>query len=104
MWLTKGMRVHVKGFVQHQPGTYSLAGVQPKVQVSEVELTGTIAHVRGDAPTAEECKTIGIWLVPDDPEVAKGFERLTAKAERCEKCDRIEIGPFNVNLVQAVIQ
>lgn len=103
-FLTKGLRVHVKTLVAYKPGTYSLAGAQAKVQAREVELTGKVAHVRGNARTVEESTDIGVWIEPDEDASVDHVEGLQVEAKFCFKCGRYEIGPFNPNAIQAVVE
>lgn len=103
VFITKGTEVYVQALVPLQ--TFSLAGAMPKFAAREVELTGIVAHVRGDAPTVEECTKVALWIVPPDPEAAtKLFDNLTIKAARCPKCDRVEVGPLLIRTVKLVIQ
>jgi len=97
--ISKGSRVRVRTLVPFDDGTYSLAGVAAKVQAKEVDLTGRIAHVRGNRPTVEESTSIVVWIVPDDLSQCEQFNGLAIRALHCEKCDRIEVGPFGVNNV-----
>ncbi len=103
VFVTKGMRVLIRAIVAQKMGTYSLAGVQMKLAAREVELTGRIAHVRGDHPTAPT--SIGVWIEPDDAtaETIAHFEKLEIEAAVCKKCNRLEIGPFAQSAIKALL-
>ncbi len=103
VFVSKGMRVFVQALVAQRTGTHSLAGAQMKVSAQHVELTGTIAHVRGDHPTAPT--NIGVWIAPDD---ASGrmdnlFVGLEVQPKFCFACNRYEVGPFAQSAVKALI-
>lgn len=103
VFITKGTEVYVQTLVPIE--TFSLAGAQMKLAVREVALAGVVAHVRGDAPTAEACTKIGVWIVPSDPDAAvKLFDNLTIKAAQCAECGQIEVGPLSVESIKFVIQ
>lgn len=48
---SKGDRVRARWLRSAALGTFSLAGAQVKLAASEIEVTGTVRHVRGDHPT-----------------------------------------------------
>lgn len=103
VFVTKGMRVHVKALVAQKLGTYSLAGAQMKVAAREVEFTGRVAHVRGDHPT--DPKEVGVWFIPEDPDVTFPlFAGLEIQPTACAQCSGfIEVGPFPMSAIKAVL-
>lgn len=75
--------------------TYSVAGVQTKLVVRAVNVTGRVRHLRGDAPTAEECTRIGVWVECPEPGDYDNLSEVTRHF--CEKCRVWEIGPFDAH-------
>lgn len=66
-----------------------LSGMQMKFGGTFFEITGRVAHVRGDHLT--EPKSVGIWLVVnDDLKMNPKFD-----AHWCDKCGRNEVGPID---------
>lgn len=63
VFIAKGMKVRVKRFVPQPIGTYSLAGAQPKLSVSQEIFDGTVTHVYGDHPTKPTKITIMVQKV-----------------------------------------
>jgi hypothetical protein len=80
-YIKYGSRVLVKFFEAQEPGTYSIAGVQPKVVGRFVEFTGTVRHIRGNHPTSPT--EVRLWVEPDG-----AGEDIPI----CEKCGVREIG------------
>jgi hypothetical protein len=62
-YLQKGDRVRAVYFAAKPLGTYSIAGAQPKVIGDEVEVVGTVTHIRGNHPTNPT--SIRVWVQPD---------------------------------------
>jgi hypothetical protein len=93
----KGDLVAFKWFQTKLP-LASLAGMQPKVTGDFIEVSGHVAHVRGDHPS--EPTQVGIWLRADDAlKGAEGIDRVL-----CPKCGREEIGPMDLAYVVDVLQ
>ena len=61
--LTKGTRIRARWIHTHPIGSFSLAGQQMKVAATEVDLTGTCRHFRGDDP-ANSTKIL-TYIEPD---------------------------------------
>lgn len=77
-------------------GSYSLAGAQMKIAASKGEIRGRVAHVRGDHPT--EPTLVGVWL-----DAGEGFySDRPMKTEHCEKCNRLEVGPFDIRYLDEI--
>jgi hypothetical protein len=90
-WITKGTRVHVRFFNPKEPGTWSLAGEQKKLNGIFMDFLGTVRHVRADHPDTPQ--DIRLWVEPDDaPEWI----------DPCPKCGAREIGMIRVEHVTVV--
>lgn len=61
--LTKGMRVRAQWMQAYPHATYSLAGVQAKVQAQAREVTEVVRHIRANAPV--NWTSVHIWIQPD---------------------------------------
>lgn len=62
--LRKGMRVRAEWLDAAPLGSFSLAGVQPKVSATAHTVEGVVTHIRGDHPT--DPTSVGVWIQPDD--------------------------------------
>lgn len=58
--LGTGDRIRVRGFIAAPEGTYSLAGMQPKLAGNLYDVTGEVMHLRGNHPI--EPTSIGIFF------------------------------------------
>jgi hypothetical protein len=79
-----------------------------KFGATQIRFTGTLRHVRGDAPTEAECKHIGIWVQPDG-EVPVGIDPMGSDPwavghARCEECGCIEVGPLKPEWVGELLE
>jgi hypothetical protein len=88
MFPNKGDSVTFKWFQTKLP-LDSLSGMQMKVTGDFVEVSGHVAHVRGDSPTDPE--QVGVWLRADASlKASHSFDRMM-----CPKCGQEEIGPID---------
>lgn len=85
--IKKGDRIQARWF---QATKASLAGVQPKVGVAEVVVTGVVKHVRGDHPTSP---TIIRFYV--DPDGDCNEPRVQAYGCTCSG-GHVEVNPAHV--------
>ena len=63
-FITRGMRIRFQVFQAQPIGTFSIAGVQPKLNVASFSGEGVVTDVRGDHPTHPT--KIGVWVRTDD--------------------------------------
>lgn len=62
--ITKGSRVRAEVFTANPIGTYSIAGVQPKVTATSRVIVGVVKDIRGDHPTNPT--KVQVVIQPDD--------------------------------------
>lgn len=87
-YVKNGDRIEARWFGDCKPA--ALAGMQMKVQATEMAVTGTIKHVRGDHPVSP--KVIRLYV---DPEPT--WSGVTVKPVGCT-CDHehVEVDPDHV--------
>jgi len=87
----KGDRIEARWFGDGKP--VALAGMQMKVQATEMAVTGTIRHFRGDHPTAPT--VVRLYVDPEQP-----WSGPTVRPHGC-RCDHehVEVDPQHVSRV-----
>lgn len=63
-YIKKGDKITAKVIKSKDYGTYSIAGIQDKIVVTEEIINGIITHIRGNDPINPT--SIGIWILKDD--------------------------------------
>ena len=82
----KGDLVTLKG-IEAKPA--ALSGMQMKFGATIFEITGHVAHVRGNHLT--DPTSVGVWLTADASlKMSPEFD-----PHWCSKCGRNEVGPFD---------